>query len=108
MRFSYGDIPVAIMAYRYRQLVPERPPLSELRALVRGDLRPAGVQGSGRRRAADVDAVVSGIEENWSDGAVASPSPPAGEGSVRQCCRIVMVSITPPRRGAGRDCVDTM
>ncbi len=25
--FSYGDIPVAIMAYRYRQLVPERPPL---------------------------------------------------------------------------------
>jgi glutathione S-transferase len=26
--FSYGDIPVAIMAYRYRQLVPERPPLA--------------------------------------------------------------------------------
>jgi len=25
--FSYGDIPVGIMAYRYRQLVPERPPL---------------------------------------------------------------------------------
>ncbi len=25
--FSYGDIPVAIMAYRYRQLVPDRPPL---------------------------------------------------------------------------------
>ena len=25
--FSYGDIPVAVMAYRYRQLVPERPPL---------------------------------------------------------------------------------
>jgi glutathione S-transferase len=25
--FSYGDIPVAIIAYRYRQLVPERPPL---------------------------------------------------------------------------------
>jgi glutathione S-transferase len=25
--FSYGDIPVAIMAYRYRQLVPERPAL---------------------------------------------------------------------------------
>ncbi|HEX4410312.1 MAG TPA: glutathione S-transferase family protein [Xanthobacteraceae bacterium] len=24
--FSYGDIPVAIMAYRYRQLVPDRPP----------------------------------------------------------------------------------
>ena len=25
--FSYGDIPVAAMANRYRQLVPERPPL---------------------------------------------------------------------------------
>ena len=24
--FSYGDIPVGIIAYRYRQLVPERPP----------------------------------------------------------------------------------
>ncbi len=26
--FSYGDIPAAVMANRYRQLVPERPPLS--------------------------------------------------------------------------------
>ena len=25
--FSYGDIPAAIIAYRFRQLVPERPPL---------------------------------------------------------------------------------
>jgi glutathione S-transferase len=25
--FSYGDIPVGIMAYRYRQLVPDRPPM---------------------------------------------------------------------------------
>jgi glutathione S-transferase len=25
--FSYGDIPAAVMAYRYRQLVPERPAL---------------------------------------------------------------------------------
>jgi len=25
--FSYGDIPIGIMAYRYRQLVPEDPPL---------------------------------------------------------------------------------
>ena len=25
--FSYGDIPVGIMAYRYRQLVPDRPAL---------------------------------------------------------------------------------
>jgi len=24
--FSYGDIPVGIMSYRYRQLVPDRPP----------------------------------------------------------------------------------
>jgi glutathione S-transferase len=28
--FSYGDIPVAIMVYRYRQLVPQRPPLGEM------------------------------------------------------------------------------
>jgi glutathione S-transferase len=27
--FSYGDIPVAVMAYRYRALVPERPPLPQ-------------------------------------------------------------------------------
>ena len=26
-QFSYGDIPAAIIAYRFRQLVPERPPL---------------------------------------------------------------------------------
>jgi glutathione S-transferase len=25
--FSYGDIPVGIIAYRFRQLVPERPAL---------------------------------------------------------------------------------
>ncbi len=29
-KFSYGDIPVGIMAYRYWQLVPERPELSNL------------------------------------------------------------------------------
>lgn len=29
-KFSYGDIPVGIMAYRYWQLVPERPELSHL------------------------------------------------------------------------------
>jgi len=28
--FSYGDIPVAIMCYRYIQLVPERPPTANL------------------------------------------------------------------------------
>ncbi len=27
--FSYGDIPVAVIANRYRQLVPERPPLRD-------------------------------------------------------------------------------
>ena len=52
--FSYGDIPVGIMAYRYRQLVPERPPLTQFRALVRGDRRAAGVQGSRRGGAVDV------------------------------------------------------
>jgi glutathione S-transferase len=26
--FSYGDIPVGIIAYRYRKLVPERPALA--------------------------------------------------------------------------------
>jgi glutathione S-transferase len=26
--FSYGDIPVGIMAYRYRQLMPDRPPFA--------------------------------------------------------------------------------
>ncbi len=25
--FSYGDIPAAVLANRYRQIVPERPPL---------------------------------------------------------------------------------
>ena len=28
--FSYGDIPVGIMCYRYRQLVPDRPPTPNL------------------------------------------------------------------------------
>ena len=28
--FSYGDIPVGVMCYRYRQLVPGRPPTSNL------------------------------------------------------------------------------
>ena len=27
---SMGDIPVALMAYRFRRLVPERPPLESL------------------------------------------------------------------------------
>lgn len=29
-RFSMGDIPVGIIAYRFRQLCPERPPLPHL------------------------------------------------------------------------------
>jgi glutathione S-transferase len=28
--FSYGDIPVGIMCYRFVQLVPERPPMANL------------------------------------------------------------------------------
>jgi len=28
--FSYGDVPVAIITYRYRQLVPERPPMRDI------------------------------------------------------------------------------
>jgi glutathione S-transferase len=28
--FSYGDIPVSVMCYRYRQLVPDRPPTPNL------------------------------------------------------------------------------
>ena len=28
--FSYGDIPVGVMCYRYRQLVPDRPPTPNL------------------------------------------------------------------------------
>ena len=28
--FSYGDIPVGVMAYRFRVLVPDRPPLANL------------------------------------------------------------------------------
>jgi len=28
--FSYGDIPIGVIAYRYRELVPERPPLRGL------------------------------------------------------------------------------
>jgi glutathione S-transferase len=28
--FSYGDIPAGVMCYRYRQLIPERPPLPHM------------------------------------------------------------------------------
>jgi glutathione S-transferase len=30
LAFSYGDIPVGVMTYRFRQLVPDRPPLPNL------------------------------------------------------------------------------
>ena len=46
--FSYGDIPVGIMAYRFVQLVPERPRDAAARALVCGDLVAPGIQGAGR------------------------------------------------------------
>ena len=61
--FSYGDIPAAVMANRYRQLVPERPPLRQFRALVRGNIRASGVQGTGRRRAAGVMIVTPGCAD---------------------------------------------
>jgi glutathione S-transferase len=39
---SMGDIPVALMAYRFRRLVPERPPLDHLeRWFVAIEQRPA-------------------------------------------------------------------
>ena len=52
--FSYGDIPVAVMAYRYRQLVPGAAGAAALRALVRGHRRAQGIQGPSRGRAAVV------------------------------------------------------
>ena len=52
--FSYGDIPVGIMIYRYMQLIPGAAGDAESRPLVCGDLVAAGVQGAGRGRAAVV------------------------------------------------------
>ena len=37
--FSYGDIPVGVMTYRYMQLVPERPTMPNLERWYAGDLR---------------------------------------------------------------------
>ena len=54
--FSYGDIPVGVMAYRYRQLVPDRPPLQNFERWYAAISSRPGVQGSGRRGAAVVSA----------------------------------------------------
>ena len=53
--FSMGDIPVALMTYRYRRLVPERPRPRQSRPLVRRDRAAAGIQGA---RAGDPIRVV--------------------------------------------------
>ena len=52
--FSYGDIPVGVMCYRYRQLVPGRPATPQPRPLVRRHLRPQGVPGSRRQHPAEL------------------------------------------------------
>ena len=52
--FSYGDIPVGIMCYRFMELVPERPKMAESRSLVRPDFQTQGVPGSRRQHPADV------------------------------------------------------
>ena len=43
--FTYGDIPVGVMCYRYRQLVPGRPATPQLGSLVRRDFVAQGVPG---------------------------------------------------------------
>ncbi len=55
--FSYGDIPVGIMAYRYRAAGAGTSAAEKFRALVRRDLGAAGVQGSGRVGAANVAVI---------------------------------------------------
>ena len=45
--FSYGDIPSAVMANRYRQLALRPASVQEFRALVRGHCRAAGIQEPG-------------------------------------------------------------
>ena len=51
--FSYGDIPVGIMCYRFVQLVPDRPAsMPNPRSLVCADFQPQGIPGSRRQRAA--------------------------------------------------------
>ena len=52
--FSYGDIPVGVMTYRFVQSRARSPADAQSRSLVRGDLIAPGLQGPRRRRAADV------------------------------------------------------
>ena len=52
--FSYGDIPVGVMCYRYRQLVPGRPADAQSRPLVRRHLQAQGVPGSRRQHSAEL------------------------------------------------------
>ena len=52
--FSYGDIPVGIMIYRYMQLMPERPATPNLDRWYAAISSRAGVQGADRGGAADV------------------------------------------------------
>ena len=47
--FSYGDIPVGVMCYRYRQLVPDRPPTPNLDRWYDAHLQAQGVPGSSRQ-----------------------------------------------------------
>ena len=52
--FSYGDIPVGIMCYRYIQLVPERPATPNLDRWYAGISNRAGVQGARGQHPADI------------------------------------------------------
>ena len=56
--FSYGDIPVGIMAYRYRQLVPERPPLKNFERWYAAISARQAFKDQVALGAADVDSVV--------------------------------------------------
>ena len=51
--FSYGDIPVGIMCYRYVQLVPGRPPTPNLDRWYAAISSRQAVQGSRRQRSAE-------------------------------------------------------
>ena len=52
--FSYGDIPVGVMCYRYRQLVPDRPTTPNLDRWYDAICQAQGVPGSRRQHSADV------------------------------------------------------
>ncbi len=52
--FSYGDIPVGVMCYRYRELVPGRPRHAPSRPLVRRHRFAQGVPGSRGQHSAEL------------------------------------------------------